>query len=198
MDKRSYAAIEQAESFGEKFFLECVKQGVLEAAQVVFIADGAGWIRRLKDTYFPEALGVLDIWHVQRELKRAFGKEKQALVETLTGLAWCGKGSAMLHRLVQELARATEAEQRKRIMEVMSYVRNNLDWIANIPKAKGYGSGPVEKTVDITVARRFKKRGMSWYRQGANPLLQLRLLKLNGDWDAYWQQRYKEHARCAA
>jgi hypothetical protein len=25
-----------------------------------------------------------------------------------------------------------------------------------------YGSGPVEKMVDVVVARRFKKRGMSW------------------------------------
>lgn len=198
MDKRSYASIEGAEAFGEKFFVDCVKQGVLEAKAVVFIGDGAGWIRRVKDTYFPEALGVLDIWHLERELKRAFGKEKQAIVETLTGLALCGKGSAILHRLVQEVARATKAEQRKKIMEVMTYVRNNLDWIANIPKAKGYGSGPVEKTVDITVARRFKKRGMSWYRGGANPLLKLRLLKLNGEWDTYWQERYKERARYAA
>jgi hypothetical protein len=38
----------------------------------------------------------------------------------------------------------------------------------------------VEKTADITFARRFKKRGMSWYKGEANPLLRLRLLKLNG------------------
>ena len=37
----------------------------------------------------------------------------------------------------------------------------------------------IEKTVDIAVSRRFKKRGMSWYRQCANPLMKLRLLKLN-------------------
>ncbi len=48
------------------------------------------------------------------------------------------------------------------------------------------------KTVDITVTRRFKRRGMSWYKRGANPLLMLRLLKLNGEWDTYWQERRKE------
>jgi len=46
----------------------------------------------------------------------------------------------------------------------MTYLRNNLDWIENIPKVKGYGSAPAGKRVDITVAGRFKKRGMSWYR----------------------------------
>lgn len=72
-DKRSYASIERAEAFGENFFLECVKQGVLRAKKVFFISDGAKWIWRLKDNYFPEAIGVLDIWHLERELREALG-----------------------------------------------------------------------------------------------------------------------------
>jgi len=78
------------------------------------------------------------------------------------------------------------------------WMRSDLDWIENIPKVKGYGSGPIDNTVVITVAHRFKKRGMSWYKRNANPLLKLRLLKLNGEWDAYWQQRRKEFVRHAA
>ncbi len=77
-------------------------------------------------------------------------------------------------------------------------MKNNLAWIENIPKVGGYGSGPVDQTVDITVARRFRKQGISWYKNGANPLLKLRLLKLNGEWDAYWQERRKEFIRHAA
>jgi hypothetical protein len=49
MDKGRYASIEGVEAFGEKFFLDCVKQGVLEANRVIFIGDGAGWIRRLNE-----------------------------------------------------------------------------------------------------------------------------------------------------
>ena len=85
-----------------------------------------------------------------------------------------------------EGARVGEIERRKKILEAMTYVRNSLGWIANIPKVKGYGSGPVEKTVDITIARRLKKRGMSWHRGGANPFLKLRLLKLSGEGESYW------------
>ena len=80
---------------------------------------------------------------------------------------------------MEEGVREKEVENRKKIVGVMSYVRSNLDWIENIPKVSGYGSESVEKTVDITVTHRGKKRGMSWYRQNANPLLKLRLLKLN-------------------
>jgi len=197
-DKRSYASIEGAEAFGEKFFLECVKQGVLKAKRVFFISDGARWIRRLKDNYFPEAIGVLDIWHLERELREALGGEKESTVESLKALAFQGKGSEILQKLMEEGAREKGVEKRKKIVEAMIYVRSNLDWIENIPKVNGYGSGPVEKTVDITVTHRFKKRGMSWYRQNANPLLKLRLLKLNGEWDAYWQTRKEESVRLAA
>jgi hypothetical protein len=198
MDKRSYASIEGSEAFGEKFFLECVRQGVLKAKEVFLIGDGASWIRTLKESYFPEAVGVLDIWHLERELREALGEEKEWVVEGLKEEALRGRGSEILRRLMEEGAKVRDVEKRKKISEAMIYVRRNLDWIENIPKVGGYGSGPVEKTVDIAVARRFKKRGMSWYRRNANPLLTLRLLKLNGEWDTYWQQRRNELARKAA
>lgn len=198
MDKKSYASIENTEAFGEKFFLDCVKQGVLEAKTVYFIADGAQWIRNLKNNYFPNTIGILDIWHVEREMKKALGKEKEAVVGKLKGFALAGKPKEIILRLQEERLRTKVPEKREKIADAIRYVKNNFDWITNIPILGGYGSGPVEKTVDITVARRFKKRGMSWYKGGANPLLRLRLLKLNGEWEAYWQQRKKEFARQAA
>jgi hypothetical protein len=178
--------------------LDCVKQGVLNARKIFFIGDGARWIHNLKDSYFPEAIGVLDIWHLERELKKALGEEKKSLVEDLKGLALKGDGREIIRALMEEGSRLRDPEKIKKIVDAMDYVKNNLQWIENIPKTGGYGSGPVEKTVDITVARRFKKRVMSWYKKGANPLLRLRLLKLNGGWDTYWQERRKEFVRYAA
>lgn len=198
MDKKSYASIEGVEAFGEKFFLECVKQGVLKAKKVFFIGDGARWVRTLKDNYFPSAIGVLDIWHLERELKMVLGKERETLIESLKGLAFEGNAREIIKRLMEEGVNSKDPEKIKKIAGVMDYVKNNLDWIENIPKAGGYGSGPVEKTVDITVARRFKKRGMSWYKKGANPLLKLRLLKLNGEWDNYWLRRKEDCAKFLA
>jgi len=197
-DKRTYAGVESHESFGEKFFLDCVAQGVLGAERVIFISDGAKWIRKLKEDYFPGALGVLDIWHLERELRFVLGAEREALVASLKGLALEGNGQEIAQRLVRESQRCSDSRLAMKILETAGYVMSNLDWIENIPKADGYGSGPVEKTVDITVARRFKRRGMSWLRTRVNPLLKLRLLKLNGEWDQYWQERRETLAQCAA
>jgi hypothetical protein len=166
MDKKSYATIENVDSFGQKFFLDCVAQGVLKAKKVIFIADGDRWIRRLKNDYFPEAIGVLDPWHLQRLLKLTLGEEKNDLVELLMSSALAGDGAAIVNMLLGELRTIDEPEKKEKLARTIKYVRSNLDWISNIPKVDCAGSGPVEKTVDITVARRFKKRGMSWYRGG--------------------------------
>ena len=197
-DKRSYASIESVEGFGEKFFLECIKQGVLDAKEVYFIGDGAGWIRNLKESYFPDAIGVLDIWHLEREFKIALGEKRRRMVDFLKGLALEGKAKEIIRRLKTGFLRLKDIEEKKKIEKLINYVETNQGWIENIPRVNGYGSGPVEKTVDITVARRFKKRGMSWYRDKANPLLKLRLLKLNGDWDKYWAKRKNDYAMSLA
>jgi len=197
MDKKSYASIEDVDSFGQKFFLDCVAQGVLKAKKVIFVADGDRWIRRLKNDYFPSSIGVLDPWHIERSLKITLGEKKYDLVNLCMDAAFSGDGEEIIKLLLAELA-DIEADKKEKLASVIKYVQANLDWIANIPKVDCAGSGPIEKTVDITVARRFKKRGMSWYKGGANPLIKLRLLKLNGEWDAYWQKRKNELARNAA
>jgi len=191
LDKRSYASIESAEDFGEKFFMECVRQGVLNAGRVYFISDGASWIRSVKESYFPQSIGVLDIWHIERELKKTLGEKRKKAVESLKRLALLGNAQEIIKKLTW-IKRRANVEEAEKIEATIHYIETNQDWIGNIPKVEGYGSGPVEKTVDITVARRLKRRGMSWYKNGANPLLKLRLLRLNGDWDSYWSKRIKD------
>ena len=190
MDRKTYASVEKAESFGEKFYIECLKQGVEKAGRVYFIGDGALCIKKLKNDYFPQAIGVLDIWPFERELKRVLGEKKTETVAKLKSLALEGKAEEIVNRLMKEVS--VERKKSEDIFKLAEYVMNNAEWIRNIPKVKGYSSGPVEKTVDITVSRRFKKRGMSWYRHRVNPWLQMRLLKLNGEWETYWDQRKEE------
>jgi len=197
VDKKSYACVEDIDSFGQKFFLDCVAHGVLSAKKVIFVADGERAIRRLKNDYFPNAIGVLDPWHIERLLKITLGEKKYDLVGLCMDAAFLGDGKKIINLLLPQLAEI-ELDKKERLVSVVKYIHSNLDWIANIPKVDCAGSGPIEKTVDITVARRFKKRGMSWYKGGANPLIKLRLLKLNGEWDEYWQERKKEFARYAA
>jgi hypothetical protein len=93
-------------------------------------------------------------------LKEGLGEDRAALVESPREMAFQGKGSEIFRRLMEEEAKVKDSESRKKIVGVMTYVQRKLVWIANIPKLKGYGSGPIEKAVDNAVARSFRKRAM--------------------------------------
>jgi hypothetical protein len=46
------------------------------------------------------------------------------------------------------------------------------------------------------VKDRMEQAGMRWTQAGAQAVLDLRAVRLNGDWDAYWQyHRQQQHKR---
>ncbi len=47
------------------------------------------------------------------------------------------------------------------------------------------GPGAIEETMDVTVGRRLKAHGTSWYRLGAHHLPTPKILKQNGGWARY-------------
>ncbi len=46
-------------------------------------------------------------------------------------------------------------------------------------------SGVVEGAVKHVIAKRFDNGGMRWIKERAEPLLQLRCIEINGEWDAF-------------
>ena len=46
-------------------------------------------------------------------------------------------------------------------------------------------SGIVEGAVKHVIAKRFDNGGMRWIKERAEPLLQLRCIEINGEWDAF-------------
>jgi len=109
-----------------------------------------------------------------------------------------GQPEEILFRLRRLAIRAPTAEVQAAFRHLIEYVQANAEGIRNLPRAALWGSGAVEKQVDVLVARRLKTRGMSWYRRGAAALQRLRVLKANGDWDRYWAERQQAVARYAA
>jgi len=195
--KRCVASLEPAEAFGELLWLAAVRHGVEQAEQVVFISDGAAWIKGVHATHFPQALYVLDLWHLERALRATLGAEHPA-VPAMLAAAVAGQPEALLLRLRQLAVRAPTVEVQAALRQLIEYIQANAEGIRNLPRAAVWGSGPVEKQVDVLVARRLKTRGMSWYRRGAAALQRLRLLKANADWDAYWAARQQALAHYAA
>jgi hypothetical protein len=191
LDRHLVGATGSWTTFAERFTAACAAMGVYEAERILFVSDGAAAIRWIRERSFPDAIELLDWYHLVEQLRFGVGRQHEAVLATATGAAMPGDVEALL-AILRSHARWLETddpEQALRCRSVIGYVTNNARGIANYRIVPLASSGPMEKGVDISVCRRFKTRGMSWFRQGVSHLLHLKLLRLNGTWERYWAQR---------
>jgi hypothetical protein len=186
------AGTESWTAFAERFTALCTRLGVYEADRICFVSDGAAAIRWIRERAFPTAIELLDWYHLVEALRSAIGADRSDRLET--ALAVAAPGDA--ERLAELLAgwayeeAGLDLERSNKLTAVRGYVVNNRRAIENYAIVPLASSGPMEKAVDIVVARRFKARGMSWFRRGVSALVRLRLLRLNGTWSDYWSERF--------
>jgi len=194
LDKNVYATLDTLEKFKQNFYLACHKMGVFSAHKVIFVADGMPWIKKLQREMFPGSIYLLDPWHLKKNINIAYGRQNAEIADTLAELAYYGEAASLLENIKLDIARCRDPDKSGKLKDLYIYIRSNKEGIENYKKVGIMGSGVVEKTVDILVARRFKLRGMSWYDKNAAKLLRLRLLKLNGEWCSYWEKRFNENS----
>lgn len=191
LDRHLVGATGSWTTFAERFTAACAVLGVYEAERILFVSDGAAAIRWIRERSFPDAIELLDWYHLSEQLRHGIGREHEEVLSTAIGAAMPGDVDALL-AILRTHARAIERDdpdQALRCRGVIGYVTNNRQGIANYRIVPLASSGPMEKGVDISICRRFKTRGMSWFRVGVSNLLHLRLLRLNGTWDRYWAGR---------
>ena len=85
-----------------------------------------------------------------------------------------------------------KSSKRQRLAKVITYLENNRSYMRyDVCLAQGYpiGSGVVEGACRHVVKDRMEGTGMRWCIAGAQSMLHLRAIYLNGDWDAF--QRYR-------
>jgi hypothetical protein len=197
LDRHLVGATGSWTTFAERFTAACAALGVYEAERILFVSDGAAAIRWIRERAFPDAIELLDWYHLVEQLRSGVGHQHEEVLSTVLGAAMPGDVDALL-AILRAHARAIEEddpEQALRCRGALGYVENNRQGIANYRIMPLASSGPMEKGVDISICRRFKTRGMSWFRQGVSHLLHLKLLRLNGTWDRYWAGRLQAERR---
>jgi len=176
-------------------------------ADRVALTDGAEALQKQIEAHFPAHTLMLDIIHVTDYLWDA---ANALLGETHPDrLAWI---RAHLERLLagetdmviaaMEAAAqdpACTAAQRKALLGTAGYYRRNAPYMRyDAYRARGWpvGTGVVEGACGHLVKDRMEQSGMRWTIAGAQAVLDLRALRLNGQWDAYGQfHRQRQHQR---
>jgi hypothetical protein len=191
-------AIETAEQFGKRLYLEAWKRGWSRANKKVLIGDGAEWIWNIANDHFPGAVQIVDLFHARQhlsELARLLFPSDTKRRKQWIGLhqkRWLDKGK--IGKLVASLRSIQTAAP-----EVAKKLRNDADYFAtnaarmNYPKFRNQhlfvGSGVIEAGCKSVIGRRLKQSGMFWTVHGANAILALRCCHLNARFEDYWEDR---------
>jgi hypothetical protein len=174
--------------------------GYQNARRRAFIADGAHWLWKLAEDYFPSAVQILDWYHLAEHVHKAaaavFGEGSagaKAWAEARKGELWAGQAGEALRAVEQELARVRAPAKRAALGELRTYLENNRARM-DYPHYRGLGlpvgSGQVEAQCKSLVGARCKLAGMrNWTYAGAEAVLRLRAAAQDGSYARLWQQR---------
>jgi hypothetical protein len=208
--KRYVSSFETSYVLGGRVRGEALRLAMRSYKEIFVIGDGARWIRKIWQQCFPEAVYILDWYHLRENLYKALRltfpyARALSIYREISNHLWRGLKVKALEELKQLRIQLLLAGKQRRLeqddglQEFIEYVQNNWEGIVNyrgMYKA-GYliASSLVEKAADLVVAKRQKKKqGMQWSRMGADNLCALRTLWLNGDWEGYWRERREETA----
>jgi len=155
--------------------------------ETVFISDGATWIRNMCDEIFPDAVQILDLYHLKENIY-SYSKFLHGNDEVATA-RWA---KAVILKIEEEhdidgaLSLIPEnISLPNGIVNLRTYIINNRSKM-NYPeyrKRRYYvGSGSVESSNKTVVHRRLKCAGMRWSVKGAQAMLTLRAKEESGRW----------------
>jgi hypothetical protein len=191
-------AIETAQEFGLRLYLEACKRGWSRAEKKVVIGDGAEWIWNIADQHFPGAIQIVDLYHARQhlwELARKLFPNQQAeqqrwMIVHKDGLLDEGK----IEDLVASLRSidSSNPELAEKIRIEADYFEKNTGRM-RYPEFRAQhlfvGSGVIEAGCKAIIGSRCKQSGMFWTVRGANAILALRCCYFNGRFEDYWEAR---------
>jgi hypothetical protein len=196
ISERGYVATRRGlEAFQQQLYTEAIQRGLLTAAQVLVVADGAIWIWNLVEDRFKSAIQRVDLYHVKGHLwslaNDLFGRGTPAAegwVRPLLNMLDRRKDGALdvlqgLEGLRSALDRLT-TEQRAAVEKEIGYFnthKKRMDYKNGKQLGQPVGSGAIESTCS-QYQRRMKLTGQFWSLEGDEAFLALSTLHRNGRW----------------
>jgi hypothetical protein len=170
---------------------------------VVCLLDGERSLWDAQRVYFPEAVGILDLFHVLERLwavAHCFHTEgsdgAKRFVEYRLRDLLQGRVGYVISGLRKRLRTARLSRQRRgAVRSATEYLANNRQHMRYDEYLRaGYpiGSGVAEGACRHLVKDRMEQTGMRWTVAGAQAMLHVRALYLNGQWEEYLAFRVEQ------
>jgi hypothetical protein len=183
--------------------IECQARDLERKKTLICLMDGERQLWDLQEDWLGRAIPILDLFHVNERLwtaahcfHRETSPEAGHFVERYLRMLLEGKVDSVIRSFRQLLVtRNLTGEKRQRLQATITYYDNNREHMKyDEYLAAGYpiGSGVAEGACRHLVKDRLERTGMRWSLAGAQALLHLRALYINGDWSDFVDHRLQQ------
>ena len=178
-------------------FNASVLSGMSPETKVIGIADGGNGLKEELENQFENLKFILDKTHLKDHLYETAEelgidcKERPPWVDAK--LSKISKGH--VDEVIEELEAIYSKSNIHRVKRLIGYLRRFINSVNYEEfKENGFpiGSGEVESAHKSIPQKRMKIPGACWHTESINPMLSLRVLRANGWWDDYWQNRTRQ------
>ena len=191
-----YCDIQKSDEFASLFWATGCQARADLAEELVILGDGAKWIWKLAEQFYPKAVQIVDWFHAEERLEKvatdAFqkGSECGEWLERNRTALWEGDVDFVIQSCLSLSERSQEAK------DAQTYFDNNKKRMRyDLFREQGYmiGSGTIESACKQIVAHRLRCSGAQWKVEGARLTAKARAARLshNSDWNAIAAMRAK-------
>ena len=172
----------------------------VNGSSLVFISDGAPWIRNWIEDAYPNAISILDYYHAAEHLhqfaEKHFPNQKRRK-------DWTDRQKELILQskvttVIRNIKRLNAGKAAQQLIDYYQTNKDRMDYSRYTQIGAGIiGSGAIESAHRTVVQKRMKLSGQRWSAAGAQNMLNLRVTSMNGRWDkiiALAKYNFKEAA----
>lgn len=185
-----YADVCEAQTFGELVWASGLQRQADQAVELIFIADGAAWIWRLVEHYFPDAIQIVDWFHACEYLvavaRAAFSEatKRQAWLTTIRTALWNGQLDIVIAACQAHVhpERNPDDDPAQKAVTYLTNNRSRMDYPTYRKNGYQIGSGTIESAAKQIVSQRMKVTGAIWNLDSARLVAKARAAFLSDQW----------------
>lgn len=188
MDKEYVAYWGDVNGFKKLVFDAAVRKGYGVYKQVVVIGDGAHWIWNMYEELFPDAIPVLDYYHMcenvysyAKYLYPSDDSKMKGWAETV--IAYIEEGH--IDKALTSIPETDEIKLPMGVPNLPVYLTNNqnrMSYKTYQQRGLKVGSGAIESGNKKVIQQRMKQSGMRWDVQTGQTIASLRAKNASGQW----------------
>lgn len=167
-----HSEIAPAEEFGQLLWATGVRRLADKTRELIFVCDGATWIWKLVEHYFPQAVQIVDWYHARAYLtpiaEAVFSqpKEKHKWITKVESWLWKGQIHKVIRACQGYCSHLLAGEEAQRAVTYYTNNQHRMEYEEYRHKGYWIGSGTVESACKQIASARLKIAGARWTLPG--------------------------------